>query len=197
VNIALPQEIGVMALPAATLFPGGIVPLHIFEPRYRLMLEKTLETHRMFALAHTTGAGAVRPIGGVGIVRACVKNPDGTSNLMLQGVSRVRIVSIRDAPYPMAAIEPVAEIKADAGHAEELRRKILARCEAMKNGGHELPPQFGEYVAGIPSHGAFCDVVASIALTRPDTRQKLLEELDVDTRMVRLLAGLREENGDL
>ena len=49
--VLIPGKIPLMILSNATLFPGAILPLHIFEPRYRRMLSDVLESHRMFAIA--------------------------------------------------------------------------------------------------------------------------------------------------
>jgi ATP-dependent Lon protease len=49
--MVLPQEVPVMTVANATLFPQALLPLHIFEPRFRRMLADSLRSHRMFALA--------------------------------------------------------------------------------------------------------------------------------------------------
>ena len=47
----LPLEVPVMTLPSATLFPQALLPLYIFEPRYRRMLKDALDSNRMFSVA--------------------------------------------------------------------------------------------------------------------------------------------------
>ena len=82
-----------MTLPNVILFPHAMLPLFIFEPRYRRMIEDVLESHRMFCVAmQKPGAMRESPVGiaGLGMVRACVKKKDGTSNLVLQGLRRDR-----------------------------------------------------------------------------------------------------------
>src|SRR5437870_582166 len=93
----LPQEIAVMSLPDAILFPQALLPLYIFEPRYRAMLKDALATHRMFSVAlmrEQPRPGMTEPepcdVACVGVVRAAVEMPDGTSNVLLQGLHRVR-----------------------------------------------------------------------------------------------------------
>src|SRR5947209_8632971 len=79
------------------LFPHALLPLYIFEPRYREMLQRALDEHRMFSVT------LVKPscpewqepedffhLAAVGLIRACVERSDGTSNLILQGLERVR-----------------------------------------------------------------------------------------------------------
>src|SRR5262245_9906724 len=94
-EIMMPAEIAVMTLPEGTFFPQALLPLHLFEPRYRLMLKDALATHRLFAVARldsNLAAQRFEPshrIATLGLVRACQKNENGTSNLLLQGLSRV------------------------------------------------------------------------------------------------------------
>ena len=83
----LPTEAGVMTLPNATLFPQALIPLYIFEPRYRQMLRDALHGHRMFIVAMQK-PGVVRespsPVAGLGLIRVSVGHQDGTSHLILQ-----------------------------------------------------------------------------------------------------------------
>ena len=50
-EIVLPSEVPVMTLPETVFFPQALMPLHIFEPRYREMLRNVLATNRLFAVA--------------------------------------------------------------------------------------------------------------------------------------------------
>src|ERR1041384_8142520 len=49
-RVTLPKQLPVMPLPGAVLFPHALLPLYIFEPRYRKMLEHALKQHRMFCV---------------------------------------------------------------------------------------------------------------------------------------------------
>ena len=94
-SVDLPDEVPVMPLPGAVLFPHALLPLYIFEPRYRKMLEHALQRDRMFSVT------LIKPscpewhapedffhFATVGLIRACVGRDDGTSNLVLQGLHR-------------------------------------------------------------------------------------------------------------
>src|SRR5256886_16469437 len=90
----IPSEIPVMTLPNATLFPQALLPLYIFEPRYRQMLADALHSNRMFSVAMQK-PGSTRespsPVAGLGLIRVWVAHRDGTSHLCLQGVARVEL----------------------------------------------------------------------------------------------------------
>src|ERR1700745_2356417 len=112
-EMELPAHVPVMPLPATVLFPHALLPLYIFEPRYRQMLEHALDQHRMFSVT------LIKPscpdwrepedffhVAAVGLIRACVERSDGTSNLILQGLQRVRFTGFaQEIPFPIAEVE--------------------------------------------------------------------------------------------
>jgi Lon protease-like protein len=84
--IEIPTEVPVMALANAVLFPHSLLPLHIFERRYRDMLADSLDGDRMFSVAlmkkgieEAVEIEDLCPVAGVGLIRACVGNENGTS----------------------------------------------------------------------------------------------------------------------
>ena len=112
-EIEIPREVPVMTLSQTVLFPQAMMPLFIFEPRYREMLSTVLEGDRIFAVAaldeRDEDAEVLETpysIAGVGVVRACKQNPDGTSNLLLQGLARVELENfVCEEPYRRARIQ--------------------------------------------------------------------------------------------
>jgi hypothetical protein len=84
-EIVLPEIVPAMTLPEMAFFPQALLPLHVFEARYRQMLRDVLASDRLFAVAGLDFQRAGRHfeppyrIAGVGMVRACQKNDNGTS----------------------------------------------------------------------------------------------------------------------
>src|ERR1017187_617115 len=104
----IPREAAVMTLPNATLFPQALLPLYIFEPRYRQMLADALHSDRMFSVAMQQ-PGRTReppaPVAGLGLIRVSVAHRDGTSHLVLQGLERVELEApVRYKPYRIQRI---------------------------------------------------------------------------------------------
>jgi len=192
----LPATIPVMVLPGVTLFPNALLPLHIFEPRYRLMLEEALGDCRMLAMAmpRDEEENEVEMIAGAGLVRACIRNDNGTSNLILQGVSRIRFTGWEQKePYRIARIEPIESVP---GEAEDLDAKVTqlhALCARFKEQGIELPSQFEAYLNQITNIGVITDLVASTLVASATARQILLEETDIPKRLEKLLVALRTQ----
>lgn len=188
----IPRHVGAMILPGAVLFPGSLLPLFIFEVRYRKMLARTLESERMFGVVSTFESGdGVPSLGSVGVVRACVANDDGTSNLVLQGVSRVRFLEWDEAcEYPLASVEAVTSSESSAATSKALRREILGVVEKFSLEGGLLPDQLLNILQQIEDHSHFADTAASCMVGESTIRQRLLEELDVTQRLEILAAYL-------
>ena len=113
--MVIPEKLLIMALPGACLFPGGRIPLHIFESKYRDMLKDVLSGDRMFCIGNLEQSGTelddnsnISPFTTAGLLRACVLNHDGTANLILEGVKRVKILSIENnKPYKVGKVQIV------------------------------------------------------------------------------------------
>lgn len=186
--MTLPEQVGVMVLPQTVFFPHHLLPLHIFEPRYREMLSQALEGPRMFAVAKEDSERPVSRVGGLGLIRSCVQQPDGTSNLILQGLTRVKLdhlVQIR--PYVIAAPEPVEDPgphpAADTVVRDALVAKILEHLDQM-----ETPPEAGwgemkKFLRHLEDHHALVDLVAGCVLRDPESRQKILETACLTDRL--------------
>ncbi len=179
-----------MILPGVTLFPHALLPLYIFEQRYRDMLAKALSGERMFAIAHAGEDGEVAAIGGLGIVRACVANEDGTSNLILQGLSRVVFTGFRMKPFPMAAVATLTDLADRTPESIRLLKEVGEACRQIRLAGVEAPRGFDQYLSQIEDPGAFADVVSATFVSDPVERRGLLEERDVEVRLDRLLRCL-------
>src|SRR6185295_2295727 len=119
----LPNEVPVMTLPSATLFPQALLPLYIFEPRYRRMLSDMLRSDRMFSVAmQKPGRTRETPcaVAGLGLIRVSVDHQDGTSHLILQGLTRVELCeTLQTKPYRVQTIralqaEPTDNVMIDA-----------------------------------------------------------------------------------
>ena len=126
--MVLPPAVPVMTLSNSILFPGSMLPLYIFEPRYRRMLADALQTHRMFAIAMQKPERtreAPSTVAGLGLIRVSVDNPDGTSHLILQGITRVELVKVASyKPYRTHQILPLQTPPNDSVRVDALLAKV-------------------------------------------------------------------------
>ncbi len=189
-EIVLPHELPVMTLPEVSFFPQALLPLYIFEARYRRMIKDVLGADRLFAVAGVDPKGSSsgelpHRIGTVGIVRACQKNENGTSNLLLQGLARVEILAIvREEPYRTVKIRALTS---DSGANEEQNARLrsnLAKLITLKQrlGGH-VPTEFVQFLRTVADPETFVDLAAFSLCENPRLKQKLLETLNVHERL--------------
>ncbi len=185
-----------MVLSGATLFPGTLLPLFIFEPRYRSMLECALESDRLIAIAQPVGDSdsELRNIGGVGLIRACVRNKDGTSHLVLHGVERVKFSNwTQMKPFRIAQVEVLRSTPIDKSSGPGLFDELMSALNRIKISGVVMPEQFEEQLTEIDSIDTVTDIVCATLVPDPTKRQALLEELDGFKRIQSLLAIFRSQ----
>jgi Lon protease-like protein len=202
-TITLPDQVPVMPLPGALLFPHALLPLYIFEPRYQEMLEYALKEHRMFSVAllkpqrtQWKSTGDFFPVAGVGLIRACVGRGDGTSNLILQGLQRVRFTGFeQSSPFPIARIQPLKSDATPSVETEALGAKVLELYSKLKDSGRQLPEKVDQYLAHLGDMEMLADLMAATFVNDPLRRQQLLEELSLKQRLRLVIQYLREETG--
>ena len=188
-----PDTTGVMILPWTSLFPSAMLPLHIFEERYRVMCNHALAGNRMFAIAHAADDGTIADIGSLGVIRAAVTNEDATSNLILQGVHRVKFDVLTMEPYPQTSLSILSESQDDDPSLAPLRKKIGEVCCRAFDKETDTLHYLKKHLSAPASDSAFTDVISSI-LTDPQSRRALLEELDIKARMQLLLHSLEHDS---
>ena len=204
-SVKLPGEVPVMTLPNATLFPQALLPLYIFEPRYRQMLADALHSNRMFSVAMRRPGSSREtplPVAGVGLIRVSVGHKDGTSHLILQGLARVELAeTVRYKPYRVQRIRPLPTPPCDSVAADALLAKVRELVRERLNLGlpfsfpGEQPPKFPAkevigYLDSISNPEQAADLVSCAVLAGASERQAILEAVDVETRLRRLIQFL-------
>ena len=190
-----------MVLPNTLLFPEALLPLFIFEPRYREMMEWVLENDRMFCMAllrrgreDWSSPADFHEVAGLGLVRACVGQPDGTSHLILQGVARVEFTEfVQTEPFAIAKIREVPESRADDAEAATLSAIVLELCALHRANGLVISDMLDQQLAQVRDAGALSDLVAYALIRDPYRRQSVLEAGDVSKRLRTLIGHLRDE----
>jgi ATP-dependent Lon protease len=202
-EITLPNEIAVMTLPDMTFFPQALLPLHIFEPRYQQMLKESLASDRLFAIAGINSkkakeTGQFEPphrIATVGIVRACQKSDNGTSNLLLQGLARVEIVEIlSEQPFRRVRIKALASSPgADSEENLRLRQTLGKLLHTKQRLGGTVPGEFTQFLKTVNDPETFVDLAAATLCDDSKLKQKLLETLNVHSRLQLYTKRVRHE----
>lgn len=215
-SMKIPREVPVMTLPNATLFPQALLPLYIFEPRYRQMLADALHSNRMFSVAMQrpgTTRESPSPIAGLGLIRVSVGHRDGTSHLILQGLARVELTeTVRYKPYRVHRIKPMQVPPCDNVKVDALIAKVRELLEERIQLGLPFPPfmsqaknQAGskqpgfspseilDYLDSLSDPEQAADLVSCAVLPGAAERQTILETVEVEARLRRLIQFLLAE----
>ncbi len=188
-----------MVLPHTILFPQAILPLHIFEERYRRMVDDSLQGDRIF------GVGTLRSptqseseethdVISVGFMRVAVGRPDGTTNLILQGLSRVRVLHVlHEDPYRVVRVEPLVSCGADNVAVDALASRLSELVITRTQLGGPNSDVAMKFLAKLRDPGTLCDLVSYFLVESEQEKQVLLETLDVRERLRRVVVLMERE----
>lgn len=193
----------IFPLPNTVLFPHTFLPLHIFEPRYRVMIRQALAEGGSLGLAMlkpgSEDAPDTRPpvftIGGAGRIVHHTELADGRYMILLRGVTRIKLekeIEGSDEPFRRFSVSPLDEVPMPEGPAVEAM-KTLQNCVNqlavnMSEGGAELL----KAVALATQPGELSDLLASALIGEPELQQSLLEQLHVNKRVERIVNTMAE-----
>ena len=188
--MVIPEKLPIMALPGTCLFPGGRIPLHIFESKYRDMLKDVLSGDRMFCIGNLEQSGTelddnknISPFTTAGLLRACVLNHDGTANLILEGVKRVKILSIENnKPYKVGKVQIVEttvnnyeRVQSDS---DKLKSILKRNYFEYSNSDQEM--QLNQILQNLKSPEDTINFAAQHFITHQAILQKLLSLASLD-----------------
>ncbi len=188
----------VFPLPRVVFFPGTALPLHLFEPRYTRMMEECLErgctAMAVVLLApgwedNYEGNPDIYEISGAGRIVAHQERRDGTHDIILHGLNRVRLHELpsEGRPYRCARAEPLADV-GTASPADVMAMMACATRVAAKV--RERQPDFALQVSAELAPARAADVIADQLVVSPNERQQILETIDVGTRVALVTASI-------
>jgi uncharacterized protein len=192
----------IFPLPNVVLFPGALLPLHVFEPRYRALTRDVLAGRKLLGIARLKpgfepnyeGRPAVFEICGVGIVTESVEHSDGRFDLTLRGLARVRIVE--ELPptqlYRQVRGEELADLPSDPGLTSAWQRKLISLWALLSPHLPESVRDLRALTRGAEGAGGYADRLAAALVGDPDASQRLLAEPDPAERLRLLVEKLEQ-----
>jgi len=186
------RQIPVFPLPDVVFFPGTVLPLHVFETRYRAMVKDALQADRTIAVVllkpgweqQYAGNPDCFAIATAGRMEEIETTPDGRYYFKLAGSVRIRLGEVlRDAPYRLVVAEEIPELPVDEGdpaiRSGKLDLLATQACLVRELTGNDMPRLvFDERMSFASAVNAAC---ASLP-TNAATRQALLELDDLTER---------------
>lgn len=190
------SSVPLFPLPNVVLFPRAVLPLHIFEERYKEMTADVLAGDRQVAMALLRPGWekdyyhrpAIEPVVCVGTVLSHEKLSDGKYNFLLQGHSRARVVREHgDRSYRLAHLEPIRQTHDLEIDLAEERERLMRIFRPATLGGTPVGRQFRRLLSGTVRTADVADLVAFNYIEDVALKQSLLEEPDVRHRVRRIV----------
>lgn len=188
-------------LPGVVLFPHVILPLHIFEPRYRQMTQDALDGDQLIAIVQARPVDPSNPwvepvpimdVACVGRIIQHERLPDGRFNMLLLGCKRVRLVrEVPSAKLYRLAESSILEDEGCATSAEGGREELVTLFLEVLQSRDRLDPDLCRLLRSDIAPGVLSDIVAHALDLPGPVKQALLEERRVDHRMNLLISTLR------
>jgi len=173
-------ELGLFPLPIV-LLPTERIPLHIFEPRYRELVEECIESGADFGLVLTDGEGAVHEIGTrASIAQVLERLDDGRLNVVVEGGERFRLLELTGGrSFTTGIVEDVADEDEPASASDVARAVDLFSSLAVEaESDVDLPD---------PDSPLLDFELAARVDFAPDAKQELLSSTSPGVRMTRLI----------
>lgn len=181
------RELPLFPLPEVVLFPGRPLPLHIFEFRYRIMMNTILESDRRFGvLLFDPVRGQVSNVGCCAEIVQYERLPDDRMKMFTLGQQRFRVLEyVREKPYKVGLVEwmednpPEQDLRPLASEVEQLLQDVVRLSAKLTDQNIELP----ENIPDLPTELSYW--VASNLYGVATEQQALLETQDTGVRLQR------------
>lgn len=198
------DAIPIFPLPHVILFPEVMLPLHVFEPRYRKMLEDCLATHGALVIANILsgederGRPRIAPIAGGGIIAKHQPLADGRSNIVVRGQARLRLEELdphatEPGPYRIARATILDDL--DVSVPQHDRSALVAAATMFASEVKRHDATFSFNVPPILDAAHLADLCAFHLIVDAEVRQAVLEELDPRVRVALVLEQLAFQHG--
>lgn len=196
----IPEKLPIIALPNTYLFPSASIPLHIFENKYQEMLSDVISGDRMFCIGTVQKLESsndyldnIYPYSTAGLLRACVVNDNGTANLILEGIKRIKITELENnKAYKIGRVQVISSNTTDQEWVLSADKKIksilLGDSFSYQNLNSEI--NISQILENLETPENTADFVSQYFISDQLTLQKLLSLENIDERLEVILKFL-------
>jgi ATP-dependent Lon protease len=199
------QTLPLLPLRDIVVFPHMVSPLFVGREKSVRALEEAMKAGKEIVLAAQKDAGDDDPgpddihaVGTLAAVLQLLKLPDGTVKVLVEGKSRVRIVSF-DAIEPLytVVVSPIATLDGASSDAKALARTAAEQFENYVKLNRKIPPEVVTGIAQTEDPGAAADMIAANLAVKIEQKQELLDTASVPQRLEKIFALMEGEMGVL
>ncbi len=202
---SLPSTLPVLPLRDMVVFPHMVVPLFVGRERSVQALDEAMRESKHLLLVTQKNAAQDNPgaddlytTGTIGVVLQLLKLPDGTVKVLIEGQHRARVESLTDTgTYLRATTSFLGEKSSGEEELQALARSVASQFEQYVKLNKKIPPEVLISLGQIADNGRLADTVAAHLALKIADKQGVLETLNVNARLERLLALMEGEIGVL
>jgi ATP-dependent Lon protease len=201
-DTSLPDELPILPLRGVVVYPQTAVPLTIGQPRSIRLVDDVASGQRLIGLLTSKDADNENPgpdqlyrIGTVAMIHRLFRAPDGTIRLLVQGLSRFRVVEFTETePYLKAKVEPAPEIEEEGLEVDALARNIREQFIHIADLMPSIPRELAASIAAVEDPLQTAYTIANFQRMELDEAQGLLETDSVSEKLRKLVGILLRES---
>jgi ATP-dependent Lon protease len=188
----LPEKLPILPLFDAVLFPKMVLPLMVVQGESVKLVDEAMARDRLIGLVAAKGPEqetqdvreSLATIGTSALILKMAKTPDDRAQLLVQGLSRFRVRAFSDEKkFLEAHIGAVREVIEKDNETEALVNNIISQFVRVVELSPGLPSEIGQMARSIQEPGILADMVASTLNIRLEDKQRILEEINVKSRL--------------
>ena len=190
--IKIPEILPILPLFNVLVFPKMMFPMEIFGDQSMTLVDEAMAKDRLIGLVMSKKSPPetkYQPedfytIGTSCVILKMAKTADNKAQLLVQGISRLRIISfVEEKPYIQARIETLEDQEIKNLEIEALMANLVNLFDRIVKLTPFLPQEFGAMTKSIASPGILADMIASIINATLEEKQQILETLDIKERL--------------
>jgi len=197
----IPDRLPILPLRDTVVFPNIVTPLVVAREKSVRLINDVIAGSRVLGLVAQTktevedpGPADIFKHGTAAIILRMLKFPDGSLRILVQGLSRILICGVEaETPYLIAKVKTLEEQFAETTELEALKRNVAIQFQKIVSLVPQLPDELQVVVANTNHPGKLADLVASNLNLSIDEKQKILEAVDVKTRLKKLTVFVNRE----
>ncbi len=187
-----PGILPILPLFDAALFPKMVLPLVVMQGESVKLVDEAMASDRLIGLVVSKklakeNASPEEDLYGIGtsaLILKMAKTQDNRAQLLVQGVSRFKILEFMDGkPYLQARVEMIPESETKDTETEALMSNLVNLFMRIAELSPGLPPEIGAMAKSIQEPGTLADMVASTINSTPEEKQRILELIDINERL--------------
>lgn len=175
--------------------PGCELPLWVSSDIQSTMVDFAMKHDEMFAIGCSSESGTLFPVATAGIIKSVFEFADGTAELVLLGIRRMKIVGLNQLkPFPIVRVEPFPYSRVSPREFDEWHEALIDLLESRAAGWNDFFSQISNWVSRMEEPTTICDVVGNHLIQKRSILLELLSEESTKKRMELVLKTLSRKD---